>query len=481
MFMNDHEYEKLDGLGLAALLRAGEVRSEDLMQCAVRLAQQRAPALNALSYERYEESLLLAANWEPRGKFAGIPFLLKDSGLASVRLPSSIGSVLFEDTRYARNAALADRFEAAGFIPFARSNVPELCMAPTSEATRNGGPTVNPWDRSRSAGGSSGGAAAAVAAGIVPVAHGSDGGGSIRIPASCCGLFGHKASRGLLPMGPLRGEGWGGLAVDGVLSRSVRDTAAALDVIAGADPGAPYAAPVFAGPLLSCVEPASWTPLRIGVWRRSFDGIEVAPECLAAVDATARMCESLGHVVSEAQPPDFDYDAFVDAHSDVLAANVVLSVDARLKVLGRELREGDLEPAIRDGYDFGRSVPAARYAAAINRFHAVGRMMDEALAGFDVLLTPTLVQLPAPLGQLAMTGSFQTFRRRMSRYSTFLALINASGQPAASLPTHWTPSGLPVGTQVIARFGRDDTVLRLAAQIEASGSWHPRDHRYGQQ
>ena len=479
--MNDHEYEKLDGLDLAALLRAGEVSSEDLMRCAVRLAQQRAPTLNALSYERYEESLLLARNWKPRGTFGGIPFLLKDSGLASVRLPSSIGSRLFGDTRFARNATLTDRFEAAGLIPFARSNVPELCMAPTTEATRNGGPTFNPWDRSRSAGGSSGGAAVAVTAGLVPVAHGSEGGGAIRIPASGCGLFGHKVSRGMVPMGPMRGEGWGGLAVDGVLSRTVRDTAAVLDAIAGAEPGAPYAGPVFARPFLSCVDPAGWKPQRIGVWRQPFGGIELAPECLAAVDATARLCESLGHEVVEAAPPDFEYDAFVDAHSDVLAANIVLSVNARLQVLGRELRDDDLEPAIRDGYDFGQSVPAARYAAAINRFHAVGRMMDACMAGVDVLITPTLVQLPAVIGELAMTGSFQEFRRRVSRYSTFLAVINASGQPAASLPTHWTASGLPVGTQVIARFGHDDTVLRLAAQIEASGLWQPKEQRYGQQ
>jgi amidase len=479
--MNEHEYERLDGLGLADLLRTGEVSSADLMGSAIRLARQRAPALNALSYERYDESLDLVRHWTPRGPFGGIPFLLKDSGLAAVRLPSSIGSRLFDDTRFARNATLTDRFEAAGLIAFARSNVPELCMAPSTEAVRNGGPTRNPWDPNRSAGGSSGGAAAAVAAGIVPVAHGSDGGGSIRIPASCCGLFGHKASRGLVPMGPMRGEGWGGLAVDGVLSRTVRDTAAALDGIAGSEPGAPHASPVFARPFLSCVDPAGWRPLRIGVWLRPFGGIELAPECLAAVNATARRCESLGHRVEEAALPDFDYDAFVDAHSDVLAANIVLSVDARLKVLGRALRESDLEPAIRDGYDFGQSVPASRYVAAINRFHAIGRMMDECFTGFDVLMTPTLVQLPAVLGQLAMTGSFQAFRRRMSRYSTFLALINASGQPAASLPTHWTTSGLPVGTQIVARFGQDDMVLRLAAQIEASGLWQPKERPYGQQ
>ena len=460
---------------MAGLLRAGTVSAAELMQCAIRVAQRHAPGLNALSYEQYEESLLVARNWIARGAFRGIPFLLKDSGLASTRLPSSLGSRLFDDMRYARNATLVDRFESAGLIAFARSNVPELCMAPTTEALRNGGPTLNPWDHGRSAGGSSGGAAAAVAIGIVPVAHGSDGGGSIRIPASCCGLFGLKPSRGLVPMGPFRGEGWGGLAVDGVLSRTVRDTAAALDAIAGAELGAPYASPTYESPFLSCTDPQNWRPLRIAVWRQPFGGIALAPECLQAVNATASLCESLGHELVDATPPaDFDYDGFVGAHADVMAANIVVSVDARLKALGRSLRDHDLEPAIRDGYDAGKLVAAATYVAAINRFHAIGRMMDECLADVDLLMTPTLVQPPALLGQLAMTGTFREFRQRMGRYSTFLAVTNASGQPSASLPTHWTASHLPIGTQVVARFGRDDNIFRLAAQIEATGVWQPR-------
>lgn len=471
--MQNQEYERHDGLGLAALLRAGEVTSHELMECAIRLARQRAPALNALSYEAFDASIEVARTWTQRGAFGGIPFLLKDSGIASTRLPSSLGSRLFDDMRYTRNSTLVDRFEMAGFIPFARSTVPELCMAPTTEAVRNHGPTRNPWDAGRSAGGSSGGAAAAVAAGIVPVAHGSDGGGSIRIPASCCGLFGLKASRGLVPMGPFRGEGWGGLAVDGVLSRTVRDTAAAMDAIVGAEPGAPYVGPVFEKKLLASVQEGLNRPLRIGVWRKPFGGLPLAPECLAAVDATAKLCESLGHHVVEMETPAFDYDGFVDAHAEVLAANIVLSVDGHLKALGRSLRDDDLEPAILDGYEMGKSVSASVYASAINRFHAIGRLMDNCLDGFDVLMMPSLVQLPAPLGDLAMTGGFQEFRRRMGRYSTFMALINASGQPAASLPTYWTPNRLPVGTQIVARMGRDDLILQLAAQIEATGIWQP--------
>lgn len=471
--MQNQEYVKLDGLGLAALLRAGEVTPKELMECAIRLARELAPTLNALSYEQYEASLALAREWSQRGTFRGIPFLLKDSGLASTRLASSLGSALFNDMGYTHNATLVDRFETAGFIPFARTTVPELCMAPTTEALRNGGATRNPWDPGRSAGGSSGGAAAAVAAGIVPVAHGSDGGGSIRIPASCCGIFGLKASRGLVPMGPFRGEGWGGLAVDGVLSRTVRDTAAAMDAIAGAEAGAPYVGPVFETKFLASVEEGLTRPLRIGLWRKPFGDLALAPECLAGLEVTAKLCASLGHDIVEMETPSFDYDGFVDAHAEVLAANIVLSVDARLKLLGRSLREEDLEPAIRDGYEMGKSVSASVYAAAINRFHAIGRLMDACMHGVDVLMTPGLVQLPARLGELAMTGSFSGFRRRVGRYSTFFALINASGQPAASLPTYWTADRLPVGTQIIARLGRDDLILQLAAQIEATGTWQP--------
>jgi amidase len=472
--MYDHDYEHLDGLALASLLERGETTPEELMACAIRLARERAPALNALCYEQYDASLELARHWEKRGAFAGIPFLLKDSGLASTRFASSIGSRLFNDTRYERDATLTHRFDRAGLIPFARSTVPELCMAPTTEAVRNGGPTRNPWDPGRSAGGSSGGAAAAVAAGIVPLAHGSDGGGSIRIPASCCGLFGLKPSRGRVPMGPLRGEGWGGLAVDGVLSRSVRDTAAALDAVSGYESGAPYGPPPNSTSLNSVLGKDFARPLRILVWKGSLNDAGLAPECVAAVEHTAQLCASLGHELSDGAPPaTLDYEAFIDAHTQVLAANIVLSVDQRLAVLKRNLRDDDLEPAILDGYTFGKSISAGQYASAINRFHAIGRIMDACFAEHDIILTSTLAQLPAPLGMLDMQGSFREFRQRVSTYSTFLTIVNASGQPAASVPTYWTQDHLPVGSQIIGRFGREDMLVQLASQFERSGHWQP--------
>lgn len=469
--MRDTEYQALDGLALADLLARREVSPEDLMACAIKLAQERAPAMNALCYERYEESVDVARAWQARGVFGAIPFLLKDSGLAHTRFPSSLGSRLLNDTRYARNATLADRFEAAGLIPFARTTVPEFCMAPTTEAARNGGPTRNPWDPTRSTGGSSGGAAAAVAAGIVPLAHGSDGGGSIRIPAAACGVYGLKVSRGRVPMGPLRGEGWGGLATDGVLSRSVRDTAAALDAVCAPEPGAPYAAPAAPASYLELLSKPV-RKMRIVVWRSAFNGVAVAPECIAAVERAAALCRELGHEVVDGTPPDIEYDAFVQAHANVLAGNIVLSVDTRLGLTGQPLADDDLEPVLRQGYEYGKSLPAAQYIGSVNRFHAIGRILDNYMEGYDAILSPSLTQLPLKLGELSTAqGSFLDFRRKVATYGTFSAAFNASGQPAASLPLVWTDAGLPVGVQVVGRYGHEAVVLALSAQLETAQPW----------
>ncbi|WAI82127.1 MULTISPECIES: amidase [Achromobacter] len=472
--MRTDEYEGRDGMGLAQLLAHNETTPAELMACALELADARGKPLNALTYVQPDTGRGLAAEWRQRGAFRGIPFILKDSGLPSRRFPSSLGSHLFDDTAYDIDATLAERFEASGLIPFARSTVSELCMGPSTEARRNGGATLNPRALDRSVGGSSGGAAVAVAAGIVPVAHGSDGGGSIRIPAACCGVFGLKPSRGRVPMGPARGEGWGGMACEGVLSRSVRDTAAALDGIGGYAPGAPYAAPPQPGSYLDSVREQRREPLRIALWRQAWNGIAIAPECLAAVERTARLCRELGHEVVEAPLPDLDYAGFVRAHGTVLATNIVLAVQARLTLRGRDLRDDDLEPVIRDGLSVGRGLSATQYVDSINRFHAIGRAIESAMAGYDLVLTPTLAQLPAKLGELALEGEFWAFREKVSRYATFLAVINASGQPAASLPLDWTETGVPVASQLIGHFGREDQILRLAAELERAAPWGTR-------
>lgn len=476
--MNANEFKSLDGLELATLVKKGEVSPFELMQCAIELATKADRELGFLCHERFDESLEIARTWERRGQFQGIPFLLKDSALPSRRFPSSLGSRLFKDTHFAIDSTLVERFDAAGFISFARSTVPEFCMAPATEANVYGHVTRNPWALDRSPGGSSGGAAVAVAAGVVPVAHGSDGGGSIRVPAAACGLYGFKASRGLVPMGPLRGEGWGGLAVDGVLSRTVRDTAAAMDEIKGADAGAPYAAPTFERSFLDTIGASHRKRLRIAVWRQPFSDIRLAPEVLAGLEATVAICKDLGHEVIDVQTPAFDYEGFITAHTNILAANIVNSVDAKLLVQKATLRPDDLEMAIMTGYEYGKTLRADTYIKAINVVHQVGRSAANWMNGIDVLMTPALNRLPALHGELAMNMEFPEFRRKMSEYSNFFAIINASGQPAASLPTYWTKEGIPVGTQIIGSFGCDDLVLRLSAEIEATGKWHPQHHNY---
>ncbi len=472
--MRASEYLQYDGLALSALLYGGQVSARELMVCAIELARERATELNALCYERYEESIELASHTRLQGTFGAIPFLLKDSSLAAKRFPYSLGSRLFADLQTPYDATLVSRFSAAGLMAFARTAVPELCMAPTTEAVRNHGPTLNPWDSTRSAGGSSGGAAVAVATGTVPIAHGSDGGGSIRIPAACCGIYGLKPSRGRLPQGPARGEGWGGLSVDGVLSRTVRDTAAVLDATAGFEPGAPYAAPGTAASFLRLLSEPRERPLRIARWSAAWEGIPVASECVRATEVAAQLLRAAGHDVSDVSLPQIDYWKFIEAHLQVLAASIVVAVNTLLQSRSGQPWQELLEPAMLDGYQLGIRLSAEQYARAISLFHSVGRSMEQHMEQVDVVLTPTLTQLPSKLGELTMNDDFQTFRQRVARYTTYLAIINASGQPAASVPVYWTEEGLPIGIQLIGHFGREDQILQLSAQLEAAAPWRTR-------
>ncbi|MDH4608817.1 amidase [Pseudomonas sp. BN102] len=469
--MRPADYSRLDGLALASLLRKGETSAFELMTTAVQLARERAMPLNALCYPRFEEALEMARTAQLIGPFGGLPFLLKDSGLASRRLPSSMGSRMFRDTQFSFDSTLVERFEAAGFISFARTTVPELCMAPTTEAVANGGPTLNPWDPARSPGGSSGGSAVAVALGVVPIAHGSDGGGSIRIPASCCGVFGLKPSRGLLPMGPARGEGWGGLATDGVITRTVRDTAAVLDAIAGFDPGAPYAAPRTPESFLAGLGKPFDRPLRVAKWVSTWNDIPVDADCLAAVDLAERLLTRNGHEVIDVGPPEIDFDRFVNSLINVIAANAVVSIETVAGDKASEQWRGLLEPAILGAYHYGKKIRASDYISAIACFHQISREMARYMRGFDLVLTPTLTQLPVKLGTLSMDDDFLAFRLKGARYTMFLAIINASGQPAANVPLYWNEQGIPAGVQLIGRFGDDDTVLRASAELERLSAW----------
>lgn len=472
--MNVSEYITYDGLALGQLLRQGEVSPRDLLECAITIASQVNPKLNALCYPRFDAARADADNATLKGTFGALPFLFKDVGLSSTLLPTSVGSRLLAGTHSEIDSTLATRFLKMGFMPFARTTVPEFGMAPTTEAIQNGGPTRNPWDITRSSGGSSGGAAVAVATGIVPIAHGSDGGGSIRIPASCCGLFGLKPSRGMVPCGPMRGEGWGSLTIDGVLTRTVRDTAATMDGIAGMEPGAPYASPARPASYLTSLEDPFPRPLRIIKWREAWNDIAVAPECVAAVNHAEALLTSLGHEVVELPLPQIEFSQFIESMVNVMAASVRLSVNAILQTRpGINLSEM-LEPAILDAYRIGESISAETYGQAINRFHAIGYQMEAYMTGYDYSLTPTLTQLPAKLGYLSMDDDFRSFRRKIANYTTFLAIVNASGQPSANVPLYWTEASLPVGVQLIGHFGDEGGLLRLAASLEQVAPWHNR-------
>jgi amidase/6-aminohexanoate-cyclic-dimer hydrolase len=335
------------------------------------------------------------------------------------------------------------------------------------------GATRNPWNLDHVAGGSSGGAAAAVAAGIVPVAHATDGGGSIRIPAACCGLFGLKPTRARTPTGPKRGEGWGGMSIAHVVSRSVRDSAAFLDATAGPAAGDPYPAPERARPYLDEVK----TPpqrLRIAVSTTPVIPGPVHPECAAAVHDAARACEGLAHSVEEAWP-QLNALEIMQAQGTVINANVAFAVDEAAAALGREARAGDVERATWYRVERARATDSAAYAKAMNTLHAVGRTMAAFMNDYDVILQPTLAEPPLKIGVLDMErpDTEQMFRE-MIAFIPYTGLYNITGQPSMSVPLSWTAAGLPIGTMFSARFGDEATLFRLAAQLEEARPWKDR-------
>ncbi|SHI08405.1 amidase [Pollutimonas bauzanensis] len=478
--MNVTAYQDLDAIGLADLIKRGEASAEEAMSIAIGLAQSAHKRLNFLKFPKFEESLALARRHDAkldRSVFSGVPFLYKDSGLASTRFESSIGSNFLGPMTYGQNSTFADRVEAAGFIPFARTAVPELCMGPTTEAVANGGNTLNPWKLELSCGGSSGGAAAAVAAGIVPVAHGSDGGGSIRIPAANCGLVGLKTSRGRFPMGPNDGDAWGDLICDGFLSRSVRDTAAALDAVGGPDAGAPFAAPTPTGSYLERLELKFDRPLKIALWTDGWDGCDpIDSHTMKALHYAAEQCRKLGHEVVEQAPADLDYAAYAAAHARVLALSIHSTVLAVTGKRGYPLKEGELEFAIEDGLKYSRTLGAHDYISALGVFRKIGRQLGQYMERYDLVLLPTVPVASARHGLLPRDAEFLEFRRRSCAYNPFVAISNASGQPAISVPIYFTEDqGLPVGVQFLGAYGDEDTLLRLAKGLEDVAPWA---HRY---
>lgn len=474
--MKSSEYSELDGYGLSNLVRRREVSAGEVMEVAIRVAEAANRNLNFLKYPKFEESLSIARSLNVDGTsetpFLGVPTLLKDCGIPSRRFPSSVGSRLLAGTRHIRNSSFVDRLEGSGLVPFARSTVPEMCMGPNTEAVANEGITCNPWGAELSAGGSSGGAAAAVASGVVPLAHGSDGAGSIRIPAANCGLLGLKVSRGRFPTGPDDGESWGDLICDGFLTKTVRDMAVAVDAIQGVDEGAPFAAPFASAFYLTTLDMPFEQPLRIAVWEETLRGAdEIDAETQSAIRYCSTLLSGLGHRVEPASVVEIDYPAFVDAHTRVLSLAISSTVDSAIAARGRELAFDDLEPTIADGYQYGKGQLARDYVQALAMFRILGRKLGHYMKAYDAVLLPTVPVASMKHGRFPREDTFLEFRRESGRYNAFTALANASGQPAISVPVFRTEAGMPVGVQLLARYGREDILLRLARQLEQAAPW----------
>ena len=470
------DYDAYDATGLAALVAIGDVSPDELLDAALDRAMQCNDKLNAVVLLQEAKARDAIRRGLPEGPFRGVPFLLKDLGCEAVDFPSHNGSRLLANTVYPVDSAIYERIRDTGVVTFGRTTSPEGGVGPATESAVYGGPTRNPWNLDRTSGGSSGGSGAAVAAGIVPAAHGSDGGGSVRIPASCCGLFGFKPTRARLPDGPYVGEGWAGMAIDGFLTRTVRDTAVFLDACAGPDLGAPYCAP----PLVEGHSVAIGRPprrLKIAVCDTAFTGEPIHEECRTAVLRAAKLLEGLGHHVEPARPTA-DVKGMMRAWTKIVACGTALSVRKSLAARGRPLQPDDVEGVARGAMNYADSLSGADYLEAVGKIHAFGREMAAFFQPWDILLSATLAEPPAKVGRFSHnTDDYVNFRTgpgMVFDYSPFCAVFNASGQPAASVPLHWSDDGLPIGIHLAAPFGADEELIALCAQLEKAAPWFDR-------
>jgi amidase len=469
-----NDIASLDATAQAELVRNGSASATELVEAAIEAAQHVNPQINGIIHPRYEAALAEAAS-PGSGPFAGVPMVVKDLGCMMKGEPHHMGSRALKsiDFRAPVDSALYRRFRAAGFVAIGRTNSPEFGSTITTEPLAYG-PSRNPWNLDYSTGGSSGGSAAAVAAGIVAVGHANDGGGSIRVPASECGLVGLKPSKGRVSLAPLIGEAWAGATIDGCVTRSVRDTAAVLDAISGYEPGDPYIAPPFARPLVDevGVDPGK---LRIGVLDRS-PLVPSHPDCEAAVAAAATLLQSLGHHLDESSPAALRDVGFQDRFFTVVVANMAHDLRIMEGILRRPIADGDFEPDNVFFGEMGNAVSAADYLLTVDAQAVWSREMlswwypADGSAGHDLLLTPVIATPPPPIGYLSGPEGGMRVRELLQ----FTAQFNVTGQPAISLPLHWAPDGLPIGVQLVAGFGREDLLVRIAAQLEAAQPWASR-------
>ena len=490
--MTQKEYVSYDAMELAAAVHRGDVTATELLELALQRLEALNPQINAVVH-LMEEDARSAATTPTNGPFYGVPFLAKDLSSMYAGHPTSAGSRFMRNHMVTWDSELARRVKRSGVTVFGKTNTPEWGLQPVTEPEL-WGPTLNPWDVGRSSGGSSGGAGAAIAAGIVPMAGGGDGGGSIRIPASCCGLFGLKPSRGRTPTGPNRGQFWRGASIEHVITRSVRDSAAMLDATHGPDPGVPFEIPPPSGPWLKEVgfEPPS---LRIAYTTTPSVAVDVHQDCIDAVEDAAQLLASLGHdVVSDHVP--IDGVQFARDFLTIVAGELGADLDEASRAVGRRPRRQELEPATWALGLISDVLSAHDYASALRRMEVMARDVGVFFEHYDVILTPTVSLPPPPIGtvgpstsekaQLKLLGMFgsghlmkaaglidQAAKSALD-FIPWTPVFNITGHPAMSVPLYWNTDNLPIGVHFVGRFAREDTLFRLAGQLERARPWFNR-------
>lgn len=465
------DLDRLDATALAELVRTKQATPLELVEHAIGRIEKLNPALNAVVTPMFDSARDAARKPLGSGPFAGVPFLVKDILAAVDGVRYTSGSRMLADFVAHEDSVLVERLRAAGFIFVGKTNVPEFGFLPTTEPVLFG-PCKNPWNLAHSTGGSSGGSSAAVAARMVPAAHANDGGGSIRIPAACCGLFGLKPTRGRNSLGPALGDVMGGLVAEHAVTLSVRDSAAILDATHGPSIGDPYFA---VPPLRPFVEEARTRPgkLRIGVSARPISGVDVHPDCVAALDDAKKLLAELGHDVVE-RDVFLPADMFMEAFSVLWTAGAAATLDGLALLTGRKASPDNVEPMSWALAEAGRQRGAHEYLISISILQRLSREWAKQRADLDVLVTPTLARPPAPLGSFDVPDNPLAGLFLAAEYAPFTPLQNMTGEPAANVPLFWNAHGLPVGVQLVGRYGDEATLLRLSAQLEEARPWASR-------
>ncbi len=466
--MNPSDYLAEDAVGLAELIATREVSAAEALEAALAQLEAVNPKINAVTRVMADQARAAVRAGAPGGPLGGVPYLIKDLGAQMAGTPTTLGSRLFKDAVPPADSAIVSAYQRGGLVIFGKTNTPELGLEPVTEPALFG-PSRNPWDQARTPGGSSGGAAAAVAGGIVPAAHASDGGGSIRIPASCCGLFGMKPSRGRVSFAPAA-EGWGGFSIQHAVTRSVRDSAVLLDMVCAPQAGDPYRIEAPRTPFATDAERDPGR-LRIGFMTGGLAIEVIDPQCAQAVRDAARLCESLGHTVEEAVLTG-DVAAMGAAAGTVIAASVAATLDAEATRRGRAIEASEIEDITAAMYQRGQGVSGSAYVQALQAAHAYGRTVAGFFEQYDVLLLSTLGSPPIPVGALrGDPPDLAGYTERLFAFMPNTQAFNVTGQPAMSVPLAMSAEGLPIGLQFVGRMAEEGLLFRLAGQLERAAPW----------